>query len=257
MIDSVTPLILTLNEAPNLNRCLSKLHWAQRIVIIDSGSIDETPQIAALYPNVEFIVRPFDNHTSQWNFGLSHISTEWVLSLDADYVIPDETVSLFSNVTSQDEVNAYFAEFRYISLGRALTKSLYPPRAVLFRKDFCKYEPDGHTQRLTIKGLSDTLPLIIDHDDRKPLSRWLASQDAYAKLESEKLSRTHSPTSLPDRLRKKIILAPIITPLYVLIVQRTLFDGWPGFFYALQRTLAEIMLSMRLIEIKINDSKHE
>jgi len=87
---SVTPLILTYNESANLRRTLAALPWARRVVIIDSYSIDDTLTIAAEFANVEVIERKFDNHTSQWNFGLGAIATPWVLTLDADYVCPAE-----------------------------------------------------------------------------------------------------------------------------------------------------------------------
>ena len=86
-MDQITPLILTCNEAANIRRTLSKLDWADRIVIIDSGSIDETLEIVCEYPQAEIIYRPFENFADQCNFGLAQISTPWVLSLDADFLM--------------------------------------------------------------------------------------------------------------------------------------------------------------------------
>jgi glycosyltransferase involved in cell wall biosynthesis len=57
-------------------------------VVLDSGSTDATAAIAAEFPNVRvLIVRPFDDHTTQWNFGVDATRTNWVLSLDCDYVL--------------------------------------------------------------------------------------------------------------------------------------------------------------------------
>ena len=80
-----TVLVLSFNEAPNLARCLDRLDWAPRILLVDSGSTDETLEIAGRYANVEVVHRPFDSFASQCNFGLGLIETPWVLSLDADY----------------------------------------------------------------------------------------------------------------------------------------------------------------------------
>ena len=82
--DQITPLIITYNEAPNICRTLGKLLWAQRIVVIDSGSTDGTVEILRGYPQVEVIQRPFINAASQCNFGLTQVVSPWVLSLDAD-----------------------------------------------------------------------------------------------------------------------------------------------------------------------------
>lgn len=78
-------MIITYNEAANIRRTLDKLGWARRIVVIDSGSTDETLEIARSYSRVEVIYRKFDNFASQCNYGISQVTTPWVLSLDADY----------------------------------------------------------------------------------------------------------------------------------------------------------------------------
>lgn len=249
-LDSITPLILTWNEEPNLRRCLDRLRWAKDIVILDSGSTDATAAIAAGYPNARVLVRPFDNHTAQWNFGVDATSTKWVLSLDCDYVLCPGFEDELALLDADSASDAFYASFRYLIFGKPLRACLYPPRAVLFRKDRCRYVPDGHTQILSIPGSTANLTTPIDHDDRKPLSRWLSSQDKYAQLEAEKLSALDQ-LSLQDRIRRTMILGPIVVFLYTLLARRTILDGPHGWFYAFQRTLAEIMLSLRLLEKKI------
>ena len=82
-LEQVTPLIITYNEEANIRRTLSKLTWANKILVVDSGSTDATLDIAKSSDKVEIIHRPFDDCASQWNFGLEHVGTAWVLSLDA------------------------------------------------------------------------------------------------------------------------------------------------------------------------------
>jgi hypothetical protein len=54
--------------------------------------------------------------------------------------------------------------------------------------------------------------------------------------------------SRPDRIRRTKVLAPLLVFVYALFVKGAVFDGWHGWYYALQRSLAEAMLSLRLIE---------
>ena len=252
-LDQITPLILTWNEEPNLQRCLERLRWARHVIVLDSGSTDATSSIASAFPNVRLLTRSFDNHTSQWNFGVDAAVSPWVLSLDSDYVLGEGFEQELARLPLTQDIDAYFAAFRYLVFGKPLRASLYPPRAVLFRKDRCRYEADGHTQLLHVPGASGMLNSRIDHDDRKPLSRWIVSQDNYAKLEATKLLASEKEGLRPqDRLRLSGWAAVPATFLYTLLVKRTLLDGWHGWFYALQRTFAEILLAMRLLEKRLD-----
>ena len=67
MRDLITPLILTYNEEDNIERIVSKLWWANRILVIDSGSSDQTCELLARNPRVDVIERAFDTHATQWN----------------------------------------------------------------------------------------------------------------------------------------------------------------------------------------------
>lgn len=248
----ITPLILTYNEAPNLRRTLEQLFWAQDIVVLDSFSTDETVAIARSFPNVRLVQRPFDNHTDQWNFGVASVRTRFVLALDADYVLTPELGQEMQNLSLEGGVVAWFARFRYCINGRPLRAALYPRRAVLFDREFCHYEQDGHTQSLKINGPAAELSGYIDHDDRKPLTRWLVSQQRYAALEVTKL--LHTPTAqlrFVDRLRRQILFAPLLVFFYTLFAKRLILDGWPGWSYVLQRTIAELILSLHLLEQKL------
>lgn len=248
----ITPLILAYNEEPNIGRCLERLTWAQRVVVIDSGSSDRTLEICASFPNVQVVHRPFNNHTAQWNFGLDQIDTPRVLSLDADYILDDDFVAeLRALPEDSDTHQIWYADFHFVIFGKRLRRAILPPRALLFHPQASRYEQDGHTQTLKIEYPTSLLQAKIDHDDRKPLSRWLDSQKKYATLEVEKLLACESSAGWPDRLRKMIWPAAPAAFLYTLIVKRILLDGWSGWFYVLQRTYAELLLSLLLLERKL------
>ncbi|MGH7136873.1 MAG: glycosyltransferase family 2 protein, partial [Pirellulales bacterium] len=173
VLSAVTPLILTFNEAPNLRCGLEKLQWAQVVLVVDSFSTDDTEAIARSFSNVVFVQRKFDHFAGQCNFGFNYIHTEWVLSLDADYFVTDELRDEMARLVPEPSISAYFARFRYCVAGRPLRGTLYPPRAVLFRKACGRYQQDGHAHRLAFDGPSQFLKGFLLHDDRKPLSRWL------------------------------------------------------------------------------------
>ena len=248
MLDQITPVIITYNEAANIARTLDQLHWANDIVVIDSFSDDETLAILSTYPQVRVLQRTFDNFASQCNYALEHgaIQTEWVLNLDADYVLTQELIDELAALEGSPDIIGYRAHFTYCINGRRLRSGIYPPVTVLFRKQHARYRVDGHAHKVVVDGLVRDLEGRILHDDRKPLRRWLRSQVNYAKLEAQKL-RTTADLSRNDRLRKWLVVAPPAVLFYCLFVRRGILDGWPGLYYAGQRFLAEAILGFYLL----------
>jgi glycosyltransferase involved in cell wall biosynthesis len=246
---AITPLILAFNESENIGRTVAALRWAEQIVLIDSFSTDETVAMAkASHPSVLVLQRQFDTHATQWNFGIDQITTPWILSLDADYELSPELIDELRQLQPPDDVAGYEAQFEYRISGRSLRSSVYPAHTVLFRRENACYRDDGHTQKLEIEG--KVIPLIakIYHDDRKPLSRWLSSQDHYMIIEAQHLLSTPlDQLSAQDQLRLRIFLAPAVMFLYLLFARGLILDGWRGWFYVCQRTIAEILLSLRLL----------
>ena len=250
-MNSITPLILTYDEAPNIARVLDQLTWAKRVVIVDSYSDDATEAIAKRYPNVVFVQRKFDSHGNQWNFGLREtgVDSDWVLGLDADYVLSDELVSELQSLEPPSDIAAYFVTFRYCIAGRPLRATAYTPVAVLYRRAGAHYIQDGHTHRIVFSGKHSFLKGRIDHDDRKPLFRWVASQNRYMQLEAEKLlSAEWSTLNWVGRIRRMRIVAPFAMLVYCLLLRGLILDGRAGIFYSFQRTFAEFLLSLYLIE---------
>ncbi|KPQ32982.1 MAG: Glycosyltransferases involved in cell wall biogenesis [Phormidesmis priestleyi Ana] len=247
MLDQITPVLLTFNEEENIARTLSQLSWAARIVVVDSFSTDTTLEILSRYPNVEVYQRIFDTHAIQWNYALRQSYTTWVLSLDADYYLSDELIEEISQLTPT--ATAYSIKFKYCINGKPLRGAILPPRLSLFNRHEATYVDDGHTQQLKAEGTIQTLKHSILHDDRKSLKRWLWAQERYAILEVEKLNQMNPrELSMADRIRQYKVVAPLLVLFYCLFVRGVIFDGRAGWYYAWERTLAEIVLSLLLIE---------
>lgn len=249
MLEKITPLILTYNEASNISRTLQSLTWAQTIVAVDSFSTDETLEILYSYPQVQVYQRKFDAFAEQCNYGLEKITSEWALSLDADYILTDELIDEILALPPDSDINSYSVRFKYCIFGKPLRGTLLPPRKVLYKREKAIYQNDGHAHRVCVEGNSRMLLSYVYHDDRKPLSQWLWSQNRYMVIEAKKILTT--PTnklSFSDRIRKQKILAPLIILVYCLILKGGMLDGWHGCYYAFQRVMAEILLSLRLWE---------
>jgi len=258
LLENITPLILTYNEAPNIARTLKQLRWARDIVVVDSCSDDDTLEIVSTFPQVRIYQREFDSHEKQWNFGLTEtgINSEWVLALDADYYLTDEFLAELDAVSAGPDIKGYRAEFIYCVNGKRLISGIYPPVTLLYRPGAAAYVQDGHTQKLALEGRIENLRSPVLHDDRKSLSRWFQAQSRYIELEANKLLIPDTDNlSWTDRVRQWRIVAPPAMLFYCLILRGGILDGWAGFYYAFQRTLAELMLSLYLLNHDLSGSE--
>jgi len=250
-LDGVSVLILTYDEEANIGRALDALARFSDVVVLDSGSTDRTLDIVAAYANARVVVHAFAGHAAQWNHGLVScgLTRPWILALDADYVVSPELVAEMAVLPIDTPASGYRVGFRYHVFGRPLSGTLYPASTILFRRDRAVYIQQGHTQRATIEGLILDLAGRVSHDDRKPLSRWLAAQTRYVALEAAYLLDSKGlGIGTAGRIRLMMGPAPILVFFYTLVVKRCALDGVAGWFYVLQRTLVEIMIALELIE---------
>jgi glycosyltransferase involved in cell wall biosynthesis len=248
MLEHITPVLLTYNEGPNIARTLSYLTWARRVVVVDSGSTDDTPAVLAKFPNVRVFVRPFDNHANQWRYAVTEtgIATPWILRLDADYQLTDEFIQEVRLLDPEAPVSAYRVTFDYAIFSQRLLSSLYPPNTILLRQGRFKIADDGHTEAWIIEGPIEALQTHVIHDDWKATDFWMNAQAHYMKRELEKLAAQR--LRLRDRLRLQPPFMPFAIFFYCLFGKGLILNGRAGLFYALQRMVAESVLSLMVLE---------
>jgi glycosyltransferase involved in cell wall biosynthesis len=257
MLAQITPVILTYNEAPNIGRTLERLRWARDIIVVDSFSDDETLEIVSTFSQARIYQRVFDDFAAQWSFALNEtgIETEWVLGLDADFVLTEELVRDLGNLQPPDGTGSYRAPLTYCVKGKPLRHSLLPALTVLYRRDGATYSADAHTYRIDLKGDVRALSAAILHDDRKSFGRWFASQKRYMELEAAKLLTVpRDQLDTADRIRRFRMIAPWAVFIYCL-AKGGILDGGAGLYYAWQRFVAECLLSLYLIQYDLKLKK--
>jgi hypothetical protein len=179
----------------------------------------------------------------------TQIVTDWILRLDADYQLSDALVTELGRLDSGTAVSAYRIGFDYAIFSRTLLSSLYPANTILLRRGCFSIWDKGHTEAWEVKGPVSTLKARIIHDDWKPIGQWQIGQVRYMKRELDQLRIGKA--GLTRWLRLTPPLMPIAVFLYCLFGKGLILNGRAGIFYALQRMVAEAVLSLMVLEEKL------
>jgi glycosyltransferase involved in cell wall biosynthesis len=135
----ISATIITLNEADNIAAACASLSWADEIVVVDSGSTDETRTIAEA-AGARVLQNPWPGFARQKQFAVDAATNEWIFSLDADERVSDELRSSIAQLkarNSSKSADGYRIARRSFYLGRWIRGGGWYPdwQLRLFRKD--------------------------------------------------------------------------------------------------------------------------
>lgn len=187
---TVTVVILTFNEARHIERALrSVAPFAERCVVVDSGSTDDTTGRARAL-GAEVLTHPFVNQARQFNWALDQLSegTDWVFRLDADEVVSSE---LAQEIAARlpylpDEVVGLTVPRRIAFLRQPIQYGgLFPIHVVrLFRYGRGRSEDLWMDEHIVVDGQIGALSGEILDDNLNPLGWWIEKHNRYASREA-------------------------------------------------------------------------
>jgi len=161
----VSATIVACNEARNLARALRSLACADEIVLVDSGSTDQTPAIAASL-GARVSHQPWLGYATQKNIATDHAQYDWILSLDADEELDAAAQSaILSWKGSQPSADGYRFARRARYLGRWILHSgWYPDYKVrLFDRRKAGWQGKYVHESVVVNGRVATMPGEILH----------------------------------------------------------------------------------------------
>lgn len=196
MKTSLSLIILTYNEALNLEKCLRSTEGlVSEIIIVDSGSTDDTKEIAEKF-GARFFVHEFKNQAEQFNWALEFIDPcgEWIMRLDADEeLLPELKKEIEEKLPITPEtVGGFYLNRRNYFLGKWIRHGGYYPTWFLrvFRKGWAKSEVREMDEHLVLlRGTSERFKNDFIDNNLKGLTDWKKKHRNYAEREARSYYR--------------------------------------------------------------------
>jgi glycosyltransferase involved in cell wall biosynthesis len=198
----VSVVVLTLNEEPNIGRCLASVAWADQVVVVDSGSADRTVLLAR-EADAEVVEQPWLGFSAQRECALrlSLIRHDWVYFVDADEWVSPQLAAEIAARLADPDCYGFSHRVRLVFMGTWIRHCGWYPGSWMVRlvdRRYTKYDGSLVGERACVDGPVRRLGHDIVDEDRKGLAAWLHKHVRYAELECE---RRGTVGTLPERLR--------------------------------------------------------
>jgi glycosyltransferase involved in cell wall biosynthesis len=247
--DRCSVTIITLNEERNLRDCLQSAAWADEIIVVDSGSSDQTLEIARQFQARTF-TNPWPGMREQKNFAADQATSPWIFNLDADERITPEGQRELSQTLAAPTADAYKVPRQNFFLGKWMRHGgWFPDDTIrLYRKDKGTYGGiNPHAGVVLREGTVGRLRTPLIHYTYDSFSHYISKQYPYSDAAARDLAARGK---LPRHPYLRILTKTLWKFVEVFLIKRGFLDGTHGLVAAFGSTFAAYMKQARLWEIQ-------
>lgn len=265
----ISVIILTKNEEKDLPSCLASLGWCNDLHVLDSGSTDNTIEIAKEF-DATLWENPFESFGKQRNFALDKINTKhnWILFLDADEVVTEKfkTAILDSVKNADEQVAGFYCCWKMMLEGRWLKHCDNFPKWQfrLMKVDRARFTDFGHGQKEDqVDGNIEYIKEpYLHYGFSKGWYNWIERHNIYSNLEAKERIHSLPPVknifSSHGSVRNPALKSwlsrvpgwPAMRFLHAYFINLGFLEGMPGLVYCINMGYYEFLIQIKMREIK-------
>jgi glycosyltransferase involved in cell wall biosynthesis len=222
-------IIIAKDEERNIRRCLESVQFADEVIVLDSGSTDQTVAIAKEYTEYVFST-DWLGYGIQKQRALLKARSEWILNLDADESVSDELRQEIMDVMSSNTADAFRIVIQMHFYNQPLKYSSSPKRHIrLFKRVNAQYSNDiVHEKIILSNGVRvGKIKKSIMHHSFSDVSHALYKMNKYS---------SYSAKTYIEKRRKPSFTKTIASTLWMFfrcyLLQRGFMDGKMGFLFS-------------------------
>lgn len=225
--ERLSAIIITLNAARQLEACLSALAFADEIVVVDSGSSDETAAIARKF-NAKLIHEPWRGFGPQKQFAVAQARHDWVLCIDADERVDAPLREEILATLQAPRHFAYEMPRRNRFMGRWLRHGEgYPDYNLrLFHRAHARWSDDAVHEHVLTHTPIGRLRGDLLHESEIDIATYLDKQNRYTSLQAEKMFAAGRRATIFNLLGN-----PLLRFIRMYFFRLGMLDGVPGLIH--------------------------
>jgi len=185
----ISATIITFNEQKNIARAIESLRCCAEVVVVDSGSVDRTVEIATKL-GARVVDHPWAGYAVQKNYAAQEARYDWVFSIDADEGLSEALeAEIWRLKKSGPKYDAYTMPRLAQYMGRWILHSgWHPDRKVrLYDRRKATWVGSYVHESVAVRGTVGHLDANLLHYTCDSLSEHLATMDRYTTLSAEQL----------------------------------------------------------------------
>jgi len=181
---TITATIITKNEEKDLGRTLVSLGFVDEIIVVDSGSTDRTVEIAKK-TGARVIEHQFVSYADQRNFADEQVTTDWIISLEADVVISEALAKEIISAIATKTPTAYFIGRENIIWGKSISVADWGPKddnhIWLYQKGVGKWTSAVHEEFATPSSTGQLKNPLL-HYNYDTVSEYIEKINSYSDM---------------------------------------------------------------------------
>ncbi len=220
-------VIITRDAGLQLEACLGSASFADEILVVDSGSTDQTLEIAQTM-GARIIEKDWLGFGRQKQFAVDEAKNDWVLCLDADERVSDVLKSAILAELAAPRANAFTMARRNRFLGRWLRHGEgYPDLSLrLFHRRHARWSEDAVHERIIPDAPPVRLSGDLLHDSAESLDKYLEKQNRYTTLQATQLLADGRKAGF-----EHLLFSPLLRFLKFYFLRLGFLDGLPGLIH--------------------------
>jgi glycosyltransferase involved in cell wall biosynthesis len=241
----LSAVVITLNAGTQIEGCLASVSFAQEILVVDSGSTDNTLAIARRY-GARIVEKEWLGFGLQKQFAVDSASHDWILSLDADEVVSEPLKLSILEALAAPKAMAYEMARCNCFLGRWLRHGEgYPDWSIrLFRRSNARWSKDTVHEKVVADAKPSRLQGDLLHASAETIERYLEKQNRYTSLQAAQLLASGKKAGVT-----RLLLSPALRFIKFYFLRLGFLDGLPGLVHVSLGCMNSFNKYAKLVEI--------